>query len=232
MMFQNKFYTAVGNFRTDITPDGDVNPIVTVNGRDLMLDPQEMAVWTVLNWRLLTAQEVQEFYLALTQGLPMTEYRTLEDCLAQLVTRGLVSCGVGDTACDALYDLLAGLYVVPMTKSRAQRASVFMKMVLLDGVPLGEAWRMLRMPRLKPEERRVLGLARQCLLSTAELVWCTELGVTGLRSGEDVMDTLYEDADTTSENLPDLMRGAVCRNTVLSAVANLYLHHMVLFQRV
>lgn len=230
-MNQSKLYTAIGNYRTNTVRNGSAYPVVMVNQQEYLLDPQEMAVWTILNWRLLRSSEIERHYNDLTRGLPLTERRTLEDCLARLVTRGLVACGTGGTDCDALYDLLGALYVVPMSSSHVLRCKTFL-MLLLDGVPIGRASQIFRKPKLNAAEQRVLALTKQHLLSTAELIKCVELDATDLSTDERVMDVLYADAYTTSENIPDLMRGAGCRNTVLEAVSNLYLGGLVIFQRV
>lgn len=46
------------------------------------------------------------------------------------------------------------------------------------------------------------------------------------------MDALYNDEDTTSDNITDMMLTAVSREPVTVAVANLYLRKQIIFQRV
>ena len=77
-----------------------------------------------------------------------------------------------------------------------------------------------------------MDLARQALLSTAELIRCVELGVTDVSSDENVMDALYSDADNTSDNMGDLMRGSQNREPVTLSVANLCLRKQIIFERV
>ena len=78
----------------------------------------------------------------------------------------------------------------------------------------------------------MLTLSRQALLSTAELVKCVELGISDLPSGQRVVDALYDDADTTSENIQYLMLHADSRAPVTLAVANLCLGKQIIFERV
>ena len=52
--------------------------------------------------------------------------------------RGLIARGVGDTDFEALYDLLDGLYVVPLSESLPLKLAAFGKL-LLDGVPFSKA---------------------------------------------------------------------------------------------
>ena len=62
------------------------------------------------------------------------------------------------------------------------------------------------------------------------------VGVTWAEHGkefnEKIMEALYNDADTTCDNIADLMRGAKNREAAVMAIANLYLRRMVIFDRV
>lgn len=224
-------YTAVGHFKKVVTGEG-AYPVVMVNQREYRLDPQEMTVWTILNWRLLDAEGVENHYEPLSRELTLTEYRTLEHCLGRLVTRGLVAAGHGETDFEALYDLLGSLYVVPISESLPLRTVTFLKMLLLDGVPFDRAKQIFKKVRLSDGEARVMALAKQALLSTAELIKCVELGVTDVSSDEKVMDALYSDADTTSDNIGELMRISRNRGPVTLSVANLCLRKQIIFERV
>ena len=93
MKMRNRtLYTAVGHFKKVVTKDG-AYPVVLVNQEEYRMDPQEMTVWTILNWRILDAQGVEEQYEPLFRTLVLEERRTLEHCLGRLVTRGLVAAG-------------------------------------------------------------------------------------------------------------------------------------------
>ena len=122
-MRRRTLYTAVGHFRSVTTKDG-AYPVVLVNRQEYQMDPQEMTVWSILNWRLLDAQGLEEHYEPMFRALRLEERRTLENCLGRLVTRGLVAVGHGETNFEALYDLLGGLYVVPISESQIGRAHV------------------------------------------------------------------------------------------------------------
>ena len=224
-------YTAVGHFRSVTTKDG-AYPVVLVNRQEYQMDPQEMTVWSILNWRLVDAQGVEEHYEPMFQALRLEERRTLEHCLDRLVTRGLVAAGRGETDFEALYDLLSGLYVVPISESLPLRTATFLKMLLLDGVPFARAKQIFRKARLSEGEARVMSLARQALLSTAELIRCVDLGVTDVSSDDKLMDALYSDADATSDNMGDLMRTSQSREPVTRSVARLCLHKQIIFERV
>ena len=106
---ESTYYTAVGHFHRKTDADGRTYPVILVNQEEHMVDIQEMAVWTVLNWRFLRLEQVEMKYSQLAGDLPPAR-RTLETCLNRLEVRGLIARGVGDTDFEALYDLLGGLY--------------------------------------------------------------------------------------------------------------------------
>lgn len=157
--------------------------------------------------------------------------RTLEDGLGRLCTRGLVASGTGETDFEALYDLLGNLYVSPLSESFSVRLAVFLKLTLCRGVPFSKAKELFRTDRPNEQEAQIMALSRQALLSTAELVKCAELGVHDISTGEKLMDALYNDDDTTSDNIADMMLTAKSREWVTAAVANLYLRKQIILQR-
>ena len=225
-------YTAVGYFRKITNSTGEAYPIVVINEQEYRLDLQEMTIWTILNWRLLEVQGIEKYYEQLSCELKLMEYRTLENCLGRLVTRGLVAVGYGDTDQEALYNLLRDLYVVPISESLPLRTVTFLKMILLDGVPFRKAWGLFRRVQLEDSEVKVMSLAKQALLSTAELIKCVDLGITDISTDDKLMDMLYDDTETTSDNIGELMRVSRCRESVTLAVANLCLHKQIIFVRV
>lgn len=131
---KSTFYTAVGQFRRKTDDSGRTYPVILVHQEEHMVDMQEMAVWAVLNWRFLRLEQIEMKYSQLAGDLPPAR-RTLDTCLNRLEMRGLIARGMGDTDFEALYDLLGGLYVVPLSKRLSLRLTAFGKL-LLDGVPL------------------------------------------------------------------------------------------------
>lgn len=224
-------YTAVGHFRRKIDKSGNAYPIVLAARREYLLDPQEMTIWTALNWRLLDAGQAEEKYNLMARQLKLMEYRTFENCLRRLEVRGLVASGTGDTDVDALYDLLSSLYVVPVSESLHLRAVAFLKM-LFQGVPLAAAKQLFCRVSVSKQESQILELSKQALLSTAELIKCVELGVSDISSDNKAMDLLYSDDYTTSDNMIYDMRGAKCSTPVIMAISNLFLKKKIIFERV
>lgn len=230
-MDQKTLYTAVGHFEVRNTPEGRY-PVILVNRREYMVDLQEMVLWTCLNWRLQSMNQLRCAYDKQITDLPTPPARSFEDGVARLVTRGLAVSGSGDTSYDALYDLLGGLYVVPISDSLPMRLWVSLKMLLLDHVPFSKVRQLFQRDTTTSEERRVLELSRQALLSTAEIIKCVERGVYDVSSEEKVLDALYDDMDTTSGNIVHLMRDKPHTQSVVTAIANLYLRRRIIFQRV
>ncbi len=229
-MKKQTLYTAVGHFQRRTTAEGTY-PVIVINGREYKTDLQEMVIWTCLSWRLLSLEQLHDLYLQTAASMPIQPARSFEDCAARLVTRGLAASGSGDTGYDALYDLISGLFVVPVSSSVFLRALAFAKLTLRDHILFSKASRLFRPDRPSPEERRVLELSRQALLSTAELIKCVEAGVYDVSSDEKLLTALYDDMGTTSGNIMYLMRDKPSAQSVVSAVANLYLRQQVIFQR-
>ena len=231
-MNTHTYYTALGHFRRRTTGLGRSYPVIIINQQEYDVDIQEMALWTALNWRLLDFPQVRAEYEKLEQDCVIPALRTLENCLGRLCTRGLVASGTGGTDFEALYDLLGGLYVIPLSESLPLRLAAFLKLTVLKGVPISKARELFQKDRPSEEEAQVMVLSRQALLSTAELIKCAELGVRDISTDEKLMDALYNDDDTTSDNIADMMLTAKNRERITAAVANLYLRKQIIFQRV
>ena len=230
-MSSHTYYTALGHFRRKTDGRDRSYPIIIINHTEYCVDIQEMALWTALNWRLLDFSQIEVEYNKLDQGCTIPARRTLEDCLGRLCTRGLVASGTGETGFEALYDLLGGLYVTPLSESLPLRLAAFLKLTVFKGFPISKARELFRRDRPNKQEAQVMALSRQALLSTAELVKCAEVGVRDISTDEKLMDALYND-DDTSDNIADMMLTAESRERVTVAIANLYLRKQIIFQRV
>ena len=223
------YYTAVGSFRRKRDSSGQTYPVIIVNRKEYMVDQQEMALWTCLNWRITNMEQAREHYEKLEQSLYPYITRTFENCLKRLEVRGLVVSGNGDTDFEALYDLLGS--IVPISESIPLRAATFLKMVLLEGVAVSKARQLFQRDRPNQREAQILALSKQALLSTAELIKCAEAGVSDLSTDQKVMAALYDDDFTTCDNIRWEMMQAKRREDVTLAVANLYLRKQVIFER-
>lgn len=231
-MATHTYYTAVGHFKRKHEQPDKTYPVVMVNRREHMMDIQKMALWACLNWRLLDMRQLQQHYGRMARDLLPAPQRSFEACLDRLLVRGLVVSGSGETGFDALYDLLSGLYVVPISESVILRTATFVKMTVLDGVPISSAKQLFKRDRPNEREAQVMRLSRQALLSTAELIKCAEAGVSDLSTEDRLLSALYGDVETTSDNIGSMMQGAKSQEPITVAVANLYLRKQIIFERV
>lgn len=227
----NKLYTAVGRMQIRGSIDGKKCPMVVVNQREYILDIQEMMLWTILNWRILDEEEALILYEAKEREVGYQSHRDYYDCLHRLVQRGLVADGYGETAAEALYDLLAGLYIIPISEGVFLRLLSFIRLTLFNRVPLAVTKKALGADKRSDGEKTVMHLARQALMSTAEIIKCVEQNRLHFETEEDLLDTLYHDDVTTSDNLALTARCLSMCRPVLVTVANLYLRRQIIFDR-
>ena len=227
----NKLYTAVGRIQVSGTIGTKRCPMVIINGKEYILDLQEMMLWSVLNWRILTEEELQSLYAEKEHEVGYLAQRKTEDCMRRLVQRGLVAEGCGVTPADALYDLLAGLYIIPISENIFLRLISFVKLTVFNGVPYTVTKKILRTDKRTDGEKNVIQLAKQALMSTAEIIKCVSLNQFRFDSEERLLDTLYHDEITTSDNLPEYSRALTACRPVLTSVANLYLRKQIIFER-
>lgn len=228
---QEYYYTAVGNLMTKKAENEGKYPVILINGKEHLVDPQEFAVWSILCWRIFDAEELAMKYEELADSLPPAR-RTLENCVKRLQTRGLVARGMGETDFEALYDLLCDLYVVPVSEKLPLRIAAFIKLVFYNGVSPRKAWQLFRRDHRDEQESRVMALPEQALLTTAELIKCAETGTEDISTDEKLLDALYADAETTSDNIGMLMQTSPSREAVTVAVANLYLRKQIVLERI
>lgn len=229
-MAEKTLYTALGHFRCRNDSGGRRYPVILMDHREFGMDPQEMTLWTTLCWRLIDRQRAEDFYEQLSNGMELFSRRSFSDCLDRLVTRGLVAKGSGTTDFDALYDLLGGLYVVPISSSFPLKVVTFLKL-LCSGTAPGSASALFRRDRRTEPERHIMALSRCAPLSTAELVRCAERDISAAVGSQQTLALLYGDQETTSDNIVSEMRTAAACQSVTAAVANLYLRKQVIFER-
>lgn len=219
-------YTAIGNYR--LTEKG--LPLVTTGGRDCALDAHELLLWSSLAFRILTYQELRAEFYEKERELHILGDLDFDHYLNRLIMRRLVASGKDCTGVDALYDLLGHLYVQPAPNSILVKVLSFFKLLLGRKFPLRKALMVFHTEKLEPMEKQVLALLRHQMLSTAELIGCTENGKHRLKSNNELMECLYHDETTDCDNIVTDCRTSETRFSVLTAVANLYLKQQITFQ--
>ncbi len=226
-----KLYTAVGHTKVNTEWNGKRHPTVIVNGKEYILDFQEMIIWCVCNWRISSVEEVKQLYETKEREIGITTTKTFEYCLQRLVQRGLLAEGVGDTNADALYDLLSELYIVPVSESIFLRIFSFVRLTVFNRISYSVTKQILKTDKRTDDEKKVMRLAKRALLSTAEIIKCVEGNHLDFHTEEQLLDTLYHDDITTCDNIAETSRLIQSCRPVLSSVANLLLRKQIILER-
>ncbi|MCM1214949.1 MAG: hypothetical protein NC331_06520 [Lachnospiraceae bacterium] len=225
-------YTAVGRFERKTNGCGRCCPVIILGKKEYMVDIQEMVIWTCLNWRIARMEDIGAFYAETIQKAGHITDRPWKDCVERLLIRGLLVSGNGDTEYAALYDLLSSLYIIPTNGPFMLRIASFLKLTLFKHVPFSAARKLFRRDIRTEKEKQVMDLARQALLSTAEIIQCMEKGLRILPDEESIVEKLYDDPYTTSDNISYVVQNAPGSQAVTLAVANLYLRQQIIFERI
>lgn len=230
-MMNTNLYTAVGKFHVRGSVGSMRCPLVTIGGREFILDMQEMMLWTVLNWRILTEDEIYLLYEKKVQETGFMSARSAEECVRRLVQRGLIAKGIGDTGEDALYDLLSELYVIPISENLFLRMISFIRLTLFSRLPYSVTKKIFSKDKRNDSEKKVMRLANRAILSTAEIIKCIDQNVLSFTTDEDLLDVLYHDEYTTSDNIAYAVRSLPQCRPVITSIANLYLRKQIIFER-
>lgn len=230
-MMNTNLYTAVGKFHVKGSIGSMRCPLVTIGGREFILDMQEMMLWTVLNWRILTEDEIYLLYEKKVQETGFMSARSAEECVRRLVQRGLIAKGSGDTGADALYDLLSELYVIPISENLFLRMISFIRLTLFSRLPYSVTKKIFSKDKRNDSEKKVMRLANRAILSTAEIIKCIDQNVLSFTTDEDLLNVLYHDEYTTSDNIAYAVRSLPQCRPVITSIANLYLRKQIIFER-
>ena len=230
-MMNTNLYTAVGKFHVKGSIGSMRCPLVTIGGREFILDMQEMMLWTVLNWRILTEDEIYLLYEKKVQETGFMSARSAEECVRRLVQRGLIAKGSGDTGADALYDLLSELYVIPISENLFLRMISFIRLTLFSRLPYSITKKIFSKDKRNDNEKKVMRLANRAILSTAEIIKCIDQNVLSFTTDEDLLNVLYHDEYTTSDNIAYAVRSLPQCRPVITSIANLYLRKQIIWGR-
>lgn len=226
-----ELYTAVGIFKLKKQGKNNVYPTVILSGNECRVDVQEMMIWSALNWRITDDKKLYTYYSEQEKKSGVVFSRSYTDTLNRLIVRGLVASGSGENGEEALYNLISGLYIIPLYQSPFIRIISFLRMVFIFKLPYEKAKVLFERDKKNKSERRVMKLAFSAPMSTAEIVKCIDKNIDFILNEDDVMEFLYDDKFTTSENIAENVRGLSSVRTVLTAVSNLYLRRQILFER-
>ena len=227
-----KLYTAVGQLHFSGNVKGNRSPILVVNGNETTPNMSEMILWSTLYWQILTEDELEERYAAKKREVNFEDGRSASSVMFWMMRRGLIEEGVGESEKDALYDLLSRLYITPIEVNPLLDVVSFARMVISDGMSMKEAAQVFHRDRKTDGEKKIMKLLHKVKLTTAEMVRCFDRDVMDLQNEDEVVEKLYQDDYTTSENIADEMRSSPVCTSVLTDISNLYLRKQIVFDRV
>ena len=225
-----KLYTAVGKYEIREDYRGMKEPLVIVSQKEMALSREEMTMWSCLIWNIYTKEELQEAYKKKATKAELDPER-FEQVLQRMEVRGLVVHVVAEKGDDALYKLLANLYLVPLHSSFLHKIMAFARLALKEGVPVSTAKIVLEKDDFTDMEQKVMHLAKQTMLSSAEVVKCIGRDVTDVSTSAKVMDALYDDDVSTYDNLGYFMKFFKGHQQTVEAITTLYLKRNLVFDK-
>ena len=122
--------------------------------------------------------------------------------------------------------------IIPTSGPFFLRLASFVKLTLLAHVPVSAARKLFQKDKRTKYETLVMRLAGQALLSTAEIIKCIDKNISRLPNECALLDSLYGDETTTSDNIASMVKISQSSKPVTLAVANLYLRQQIIFERV
>ena len=218
-------YTAVGTFKLN----QNNLPSIISGQNEYHLDTFELILWSTLAYRILSYKELKEMFCEQISELHILDERGFDHYLNRLLSRSLIASGSNYTGIDALYSLLGRLHVEIIPCGISEKVLTFIKLVLFQNVPLRTALNVFHTEEITQPEKWILSMLRNQSLTTAELIMCNEKEIRSLRNTDQLIDALYSDEDTDCESIICDSCVAEARNTILTAIANLYLKQRVNF---
>ena len=219
-------YTAVGRYELRRTENGEKQPIVIIDQKEMTLSREELLLWSCLMWEILTKEEAKTYFLKKAVRMDVSQER-FDAVLQRLEVRQLVVSAQAEKGDIALYRLLANLYVIPLESSFMVKVQAFFRFIFFEKLPLTVAKNVFQKENYTEMERRVLHLARKARLSCAEILACIA----------------NDEIDTSIGNQSELQKGKARDNLgfflwfcdghrkALEAISTLYLNKDIIFDK-
>ena len=193
------FYAAIGSYRIR-KENGRLVPYIQKLGRLHPISIPEFVIWSTLLWEVMTYQELKNQFdkqMSQFQG-PAPDFDTL---LEMLKKRKLITCGLGYSGSDALYNMLSDAFVVPYHIVGGRKIWTVIKLWSKGSISLPDICRLMKAPKTSE-------------VSTAEKV------IAGIYAAESDDQVSIANAQKNAEQ----------RDAVLTAVSNLYLQRRILLE--
>ena len=219
-------YTAVGRYELRKNENGEKQPIVTVDQKEMALSREELLLWSCLMWEILTKEEAKTYFLKKAVRMDVSQER-FDAVLQRLEVRQLVVSAQAEKGDIALYRLLAKLYVIPLESSFMVKVQAFFRFIFFEKLPLTAAKNVFQRENYTEMERRVLHLARKARLSCAEILACI---------ANDEIDTSIGNQsefqkEKARDNLGFFLWFCDGHRKALEAISTLYLNKDIIFDK-
>lgn len=219
-------YTAVGRYELRKNDNGEKQPIVTVDQKEMALSREELLFWSCLMWGILTKEEAKTYFLKKAVRMDVSQER-FDAVLQRLEVRQLVVSAQAEKGDIALYRLLAKLYVIPLESSFMVKVQAFFRFIFFEKLPLTVAKNVFQKENYTEMERRVLHLARKARLSCAEILACI---------ANDEIDTSIGNQsefqkEKARDNLGFFLWFCDGHRKALEAISTLYLNKDIIFDK-
>ena len=129
------FYAAIGIFETG-TEAGAKRPVLLRAGRKYDVTLPEFVLWSSLLWNIYHYDEIKAVYGKKIAEAQVKDAPPFDEVLEQMTRRGLVGTGTGYTGIEALYELLSGMFLVPVHTSALERLRGFLYLTFVRRMPL------------------------------------------------------------------------------------------------
>lgn len=219
-------YTAVGRYELRKNENGEKQPIVTVDQKEMALSREELLLWSCLMWEILTKEEAKAYFLKKAVRMDVSQER-FDAVLQRLEVRQLVVSAQAEKGDIALYRLLVKLYVIPLESSFMVKVQAFFRFIFFEKLPLTVAKNVFQKENYTEMERRVLHLARKARLSCAEILACI---------ANDEIDTSIGNQsefqkEKARDNLGFFLWFCDGHRKALEAISTLYLNKDIIFDK-
>lgn len=219
-------YTSVGRYELRKNENGEKQPIVTVDQKEMALSREELLLWSCLMWGILTKEEAKTYFLKKAERMDVSQER-FDAVLQRLEVRQLVVSAQAEKGDLALYRLLANLYVIPLESSFMVKMQAFFRFIFFEKLPLTVAKNVFQKENYTEMERRVLHLARKARLSCAEILACI---------ANDEIDTSIGNQselqkEKARDNLGFFLWFCDGHRKALEAISTLYLNKDIIFDK-
>ena len=128
-------YTSVGRYELRKNENGEKQPIVKVDQKEMALSREELLLWSCLMWEILTKEEAKTYFLKKAVRMDVSQER-FDAVLQRLEVRQLVVSAQAEKGDLALYRLLANLYVIPLESSFMVKVQAFFRFIFFEKLPL------------------------------------------------------------------------------------------------